>query len=439
MPNQTDLLHPTAAPTKRAIAVGVVLPDSNEDEARASLSELVKLLEGLGILVVAEVFQKRPTPGVLGSGKIEEMRELLGHRPALEDDESEPEPSELHADLVAIDTEVRPGDAHSLEKRLGVEVMDRTGVILEVFQQRAHTQAAKLEIEIARLLYNAPRQRDDDSLEGRVGGGGRGGRGHTNAELAKQALRERVAKLRRDLEAVQRANASRRARRAMLPTAALIGYTNAGKSSWMRALTGSEVLVEDKLFATLGTTVRVMQPKTSPRTLVSDTVGFVRNLPHGLVASFKATLDEARDADLLLIVADASDPQMYAHLEVTREVLGEIEADQLPSVLVLNKLDLVDAERRAELAAEFPEALLVSSRRSEDVTRLRQAVLEFFDGQMIDLDLVVPYSALGLLPQIHEQARVVEERYGEGGAELAVRALPVVAGQLRSLVGGVAP
>lgn len=404
--------------------LGLQTPDDTESALRVSLEELAQLVGGLGIEVVERVVHKRHPSSVLGAGKLADLCELVGAK--TDDPEQEP-----HADLVIVDAELRPGEAHQLGASLGVQLLDRPGVILEVFERRAKSREAKLEIEIARAIYQTPRVRADSADDGRVGGGGRGGRGNTNVELAKQALRERIAELREELVALQRTSAARRERRMEVPTVALVGYTNAGKSSWMRALTGSEVLVEDKLFATLGTTVRALWPKSSPRVLVSDTVGFIRNLPHSLVASFRATLDEARHAGLLAIVADASDPEMRAHLEVTREVLSEIGASELPWLLVLNKIDRIAEEERASLRDEFPDALLLSSRDPLDVQRLREAVLKFFDEQMVEFELEVPYARLGMLPLVHEKASVLEETYTGSGAELRLRASPALASQLR--------
>ena len=212
---------------------------------------------------------------------------------------------------------------------------------------------------------------------------------------------------------------------------ALVGYTNAGKSSLMRALTGSQVLVEDKLFATLDTTVRILQPETRPRILVSDTVGFIKQLPHDLVASFRSTLAEALEASLLLFVVDASDPTYEAQLEVSRSVLREIGADAVPSRLVLNKLDRVDAAGRAALAEKHPDAILLSAHAPDDVSALRDTIIAFFETTMVEDVLVLPYAKQGLLGDIYENTRVLSEDYDETGRVLKVRSLPGVITRLR--------
>jgi GTPase len=201
-----------------------------------------------------------------------------------------------------------------------------------------------------------------------------------------------------------------------------VGYTNAGKSSLMRALTGSEVLVEDKLFATLDTTVRALQPETVPRILISDTVGFIKKLPHDLVASFRSTLDEALNASLLLFTVDASDPNFRSQWEVTRTVLAEIGADQTPSLLVLNKVDQLDSEQIEALTQEFPSAIFISTRNRDDIKRMRELILGHFEINMIDKSILIPYTQGKILGMIRERARVLEEKHEDEGTIVTIRA-----------------
>jgi GTP-binding protein HflX len=216
----------------------------------------------------------------------------------------------------------------------------------------------------------------------------------------------------------------------------LVGYTNAGKSSLMRALTGSEVLVADQLFATLDTTVRTLKPETKPRILVSDTVGFIKQLPHDLVASFRSTLDEALEASLLLFVVDASDPTYGAQLEVSRTVLREIGADVVPSLLLLNKIDRVDAAERAALIEKHPDAILLSSKTPDDVAALRQTIIAFFEAKMEDAELVLPYAKQGLLGEIYENTRVLTEDFDADGRVMKVRGLPSAITRLQRALAG---
>lgn len=387
-------------------------PDGGADP---SVRELEKLLEGLGVQTVAHASQRqRGGERFPGTGKLQEITTTLT------------ELREVHgADvLLAVDAEVSPGQLRFLEKATDCEVIDRTGVVLRIFEERARSTIANLEIEIARLEYEAPRVRDTQASDDRQGGGGRGERGHTNVELEKRRIRERLITLRRELENhVAREDRQRAERKDML-SAALVGYTNAGKSALMTVLTGGEVLVEDKLFATLGATVRALAPAVAPPVLISDTVGFIRNLPHSLVASFRSTLAEAREASLLLHVIDAADPEFREQIRTTHEGLEAVGAGDLRVLKIFNKIDRVPAERRSELAREFPDALLISAIDPADVARLREAIAEAFEADLVSGQLQVPFAKGHLLPGIRERARILEEVHTAEGVILTVRALP---------------
>jgi GTPase len=321
----------------------------------------------------------------------------------------------------------------NLERATGAEVLDRTGVIVEIFHRHAKSREAKLEVELARLAYMAPRLREVGGGTERIGGRGAG---ESAVELDRRKIRDRQARVREELAAILEEGNARRAQRRDQRRVALIGYTNAGKSSLMRALTKSEVLVADKLFATLDTTVRVLHPETKPRILVSDTVGFIKKLPHALVASFRSTLDEAREASLLLFVADASDPAFRSHLEVTRSVLGEIGAGDAPSRLLLNKVDRLPPAAREALAAEYPDAILLSAKSPGDVAALHAHIREFFEAAMEEAELHIPYAKQHLVREVHVAARVVSEAYDEEGARLRVLAPPAELARLRSVIAG---
>ncbi|MFO0659341.1 MAG: GTPase HflX [Polyangiaceae bacterium] len=258
------------------------------------------------------------------------------------------------------------------------------------------------------------------------------GAGESALEIDRRKIRDRIAELREQLEAIQKEQSNRRAHRREARTVALVGYTNAGKSSWMRALTGSSVLVADKLFATLDTTVRALHPEVKPRVLVSDTVGFIKKLPHDLVASFRSTLDEALEATLLLHLVDGSDPTWRSELQVTRDVLAEIGADRVDTTLVFNKADQIDEAEQKLLRREFPGSLVVSSRNPDDVARLRQYIIDFFDQRMVDAEILVPYSQQKLVSELHEQAHVIKEDYREDGVLVQFRAEPATAEKLKS-------
>jgi GTP-binding protein HflX len=453
----------TAPPRPRAVLLGVQLPGVTDEEFASSLAELGRLAKTLGLDVVGRVTQRRgrlATGAVVGEGKLQDLAKFTGgtgvvptgvpaHRrketeveaeardadDEAEDDAASPDavPEGERASVVLIDHDVTPSQARNLERATGAEVLDRTAVILAIFQRHARSREARLQVEIARLNYMAPRLRESGGGKDRQGGGiGGRGAGESSIELDRRKLRDRVAELRAELASIERDSSTRRKRREQQNTVALVGYTNAGKSSWMRQLTGSGVLVQDKLFATLDTTVRALQPETVPRVLVSDTVGFIKKLPHDLVASFRSTLDEARDADLLIHLVDASDPAFVAQLEVTRDVLREIDATEAPRLLVLNKVDKIDAATRERLAAEWPDAVQLSAKDEGDVAKLRQRIIAFFERDMVEEDLVVPYAKQRVVGEAHSSCRVVAETHDEHGTRLRLRARPEVIAKLRA-------
>jgi GTP-binding protein HflX len=448
----------------RAVLVGVQLPGVSEADFESSLRELARLAKTLGLTVVGRVTQRRARlapAAVLGAGKLRELARWTGGtgvvpvgppgRRARADEEDEagdaekPEtpsaaedaaPTE-RASAVLLDLDSTPSQARNLERATGVEVLDRTAVILAIFQRHARSREARLQVEIARLGYLAPRLRETGGGRDRQGGGiGGRGAGESHLELDRRKLRDRMAELRAELAAIEREAGTRRRRRGEQATVALVGYTNAGKSSWMRALTGSGVLVRDELFATLDTTVRALHPESVPRILVSDTVGFIKKLPHGLVASFRSTLDEARSGDFLVHLADAADPAFPAQIEVSRQVLAEIGASEGPRLLVLNKIDRVDAATRERLAREWPDALLLSVRDPADVARLREHILAFFERDMVEAEILVPYARQRVVGEAHAACRVLSEQHEETGTRLLVRGRPDVVARLRGGAGG---
>ncbi len=421
-----------------AVVAAVQLPSVTDLEFESSLTELRELAKTLGYEVVRTFVQKRSgfdMTAYLGAGKREEMRIFVNN----ESEESEgtvPSPDHLEIDTILVDHEISPSQARNLEKEVGCEVMDRTMVILEIFHRNARSRAARAQVEIARLGYMAPRLREAAKLAGpqgrqRSGVGGRGG-GESHTELDRRKIRDQIAELQQEITAMDVERKTQRARRQErqgFAGVALVGYTNAGKSTLMRALTGSEVLVANKLFATLDTTVRALQPESVPRVLVSDTVGFIKNLPHGLVASFKSTLDEALDASLLLHVIDASDPGFERQIEVTDEVLEEIGASTLPRMRIFNKIDHVgDATAQSELEAalriKYPSCVVMSARRPEDIANLRHVIITFFQQDMIEAELFLPWSSQQLRGEIYSNCQVLEERSDNDGATFRVRGQP---------------
>jgi GTP-binding protein HflX len=422
---------------RRAIVAAVQLPSVTDLEFEASLAELRELAKTLGYDVVKTFVQKRngfDIRAYLGTGKREEIQAYVN-------DEAE----EIEALLV--DHEISPSQARNLELAVGCEVMDRTMVILEIFHRNARSRAARAQVEIARLGYMAPRLREAAKLAGsqgrqRSGEGGRGA-GESQTELDRRKIRDRIAELQLEIVAMNAERKTQRARRQEhkgLAAVALVGYTNAGKSTLMRALTGSEVLVANKLFATLDTTVRALYPESVPRILVSDTVGFIKNLPHGLVASFKSTLDEALDAALLLHVIDASDPGFERQLEVTDDVLKEIGADVVPRIRVFNKIDhagdaAAQAECEAALKAKYPDCVVMSARRPEDVAKMHQKIVAFFQQNLMETEIFLPWSAQQLRGEIYANCQVLQERSDDEGAFFMVRSEADVIKKIRQQLG----
>ncbi len=445
---------PTEAPRPRAVLVGVQLSGVTDAEQRSSLKELKRLCETLGFEVVGEVTQKRKGLGaatLLGEGKLVELAAWTGGTgvvpkgPPGEKDETEPldlaarraPTGEPRATVVVIDHELSPRQLRNIQGATSAaEVLDRTGVIIEIFHRHASSRPARLQVEIARLTYVAPRLRETGGGERQRGGIGLRGAGESAVELDRRKIRDRISELKAELAAIEDESKTRRARRQEALRVALVGYTNAGKSSLMRALTGSHVLVADKLFATLDTTVRALWPESRPRILVSDTVGFIKKLPHDLVASFRSTLDEALEASLLLQIVDAADPGFRAQMQVTREVLQEIGAGDVPWILVLNKIDKVAQTEREELLKEFPAALLVSAKDPADVRRVRDTIIGAFEANMTEVDLVVPYDAGSAIGEVHK-VHVISESYEEDGVHYRVRASESAIERIRAMQRGI--
>lgn len=432
-----------------AVVAAVQLPSVSDAEFEASLCELRELAKTLGYTVVKTFVQKRAgfdMTAYLGAGKRQEIHGYVNHE--LNSMESEFDKAfvnvdDLEINTLLVDHEISPSQARNLELEVGCMVMDRTMVILEIFHRNARSRAARAQVEIARLGYMAPRMREAAKLAGsqgrqRSGEGGRGA-GESQTELDRRKIRDRIAELQQEIVAMDAERKTQRARRQErqgLAGVALVGYTNAGKSTLMRALTGSEVLVANKLFATLDTTVRALYPESVPRVLVSDTVGFIKNLPHGLVASFKSTLDEALDASLLLHVIDASDPGFERQLEVTDKVLEEIGANVVPRIRVFNKIDHVgdeaaQAEREANLRARYPDCVVMSARRPDDVAKLHQIIVAIFQQDLVEEEIFLPWTAQQLRGTIYASCQVLAERSDGDGAFFQIRGEPSAIKSLR--------
>jgi len=436
------------ASLNHALLISICTPDFKGDEATESLAELARLVTTLGFKVVGTQSQKQSSTkrvNVLGLGKLAEIAHLTGNKGQVEDFEEVEELSSNElielaeipsdnlpfgcADVVVFDCDLSPSQLRNVENQLGVEVFDRTGIIIEIFSRHARTKTARLQVEIARLNYVAPRLRESScgDKERQMGKGA----GETTLELNRRKVRDQLAELKRELVSVQNEMKGRRTKRSELFCVALVGYTNAGKSSMMRAITGSDVEGENKLFATLDTTVRALFPITQPRILVSDTVGFIKKLPHDLVASFHSTLAEAHDASLLLYVVDASDPSFRSQLAVVHEVLAEVGVEDSKKLLVLNKSDQLAPEQQQALMAEFPDAMMTSTRNPADVSKLHQYIVGVAQNEMIEEEVIIPYTAKGIIGEIRSSMSVTKEDYEFSHIKLTVRSNAIELARLK--------
>src|SRR5829696_9906382 len=383
---------------QRALCLGVVRRSHGDSDP---LAELKELLRTAGVANVEEVVQVRARPDpdrYVGRGKLAEVKAEIAR---------------ANANLVACDDELVPRQERNLEQALGVPVIDRTAVILDIFADHAHSAEGKLQVELAQLEYNMARMRGlwthlERLGAGRIAGGiGTRGPGESQIETDRRLARDRISALRRRLRATKATRATMRAERdrAGLPSVALAGYTNAGKSTLLNALTGSEVGVRDRLFHTLDPTTRSFEI-SGRQYLMTDTVGFIRKLPHQLVDAFSATLEEAMGAELVLHVADASVPEGELHemLGAVDEVLAEIGAAERPRLLALNKVDLVAAERKRELTFRFLEAVQVSAATGDGLDGLREAIEARLLAMLRPMELLVPYAEGGSLSELHELA-----------------------------------
>ncbi|MBB5959951.1 GTP-binding protein HflX [Saccharothrix tamanrassetensis] len=417
---------------ERVVLVGVWTEGTAAD-SEASLAELALLAETAGSEVLEGLVQRRDRPDpatYIGSGKVTELRDIV---------------ISTGADTVICDGELSPGQLRQLEEKLKVKVVDRTALILDIFAQHASSKEGKAQVELAQLQYLLPRLRGwGESLSrqagGRAGGGNGGvglrGPGETKLETDRRRIRARISKLRRQIAAMSVIRDTKRGARIAnaVPNVAIAGYTNAGKSSLLNALTGAGVLVEDALFATLDPTTRRSQtPDGLPYTL-TDTVGFVRHLPHQLVEAFRSTLEEVADADLLVHVVDGSDGMPEKQVTAVREVISEISErrdDPMPlELLVVNKIDAVGELGMARLRHLFPTAVFVSARTGEGITELRERIATLIPHPEVVVDALVPYARGEIVARVYREGEILKERHTEEGTELSARVRPDLAGVL---------
>jgi GTP-binding protein HflX len=397
------------------VLVGVAFPPTPLGEAEASLDELAALADTAGADEAERVLQRRDEPDpatFVGKGKAEELRELS---------------ESVDADTVIFDDELTPAQSRNLEKILGRTAIDRTALILDIFAQHAHTQEGKAQVELAQLRYRLPRLRGrGKALSQQAGGIGTRGPGETQLEVDRRRLLRRATKLEAELrELAQNRRTQRKARtRSRLSTVALVGYTNAGKSTLLNRLTDAGVLVEDRLFATVDPTTRRLHLPGGEPVLVTDTVGFVRKLPHQLVEAFRSTLDEVVEADLLVHVVDVSSPDPEAQIAAVRAVLTDIGAGRVPELLAFNKADLLeppDKRRLERLRQRHPGSVVLSAGTGEGVDDLVTAVGDRLRALFSVVELVVPYDRGDVVAAVHRHGEVLDEEHGPDATRVRAR------------------
>ncbi len=408
---------------ERVVLVGV-WTDGSAAQADASMAELAALAETAGSQVLDALIQRRDKPDpatYIGSGKADELRSVvLGNG----------------ADTVICDGELTPAQLNALEKVVKVKVIDRTALILDIFAQHATSREGKAQVSLAQMEYMLPRLRGwGESMSrqagGRAGGAGGGvgtrGPGETKIETDRRRIRERMAKLRREIKEMKTARDTKRSRRTAsgIPAVAIVGYTNAGKSSLMNGLTGAGLLVQDALFATLDPTTRRSALDDGREVVFTDTVGFVRHLPTQLVEAFRSTLEEVTGADLLLHVVDGSDALPDQQIKAVREVIADVLREQgqsaPPELLVVNKIDAVDPTALAQLRAQLPGAVFVSARTGHGIDRLRARLAEILGGLDVEVSVLLPYTRGDLLARIHSDGRIISSSHEEGGTRVRAR------------------
>ncbi len=410
---------------ERIILVAVTLSDRTDDETQESLDELAQLIDTAGADEVARITQRRDSPDsayYIGKGKAEELKELC---------------LALDSDTVVFDNELSPGQQFNLEKLLGRTALDRTAVILDIFAQNAHTLEGKAQVELALLRYRLPRIRRGAKagLSQQAGGIGTRGPGETKLEVDRRRIGERISRLDRELDNLQKTRQEQRKsrERSGLGSVAIVGYTNAGKSSLLNRLTSAGVLVENRLFATLDPTTRRLALPGGEPVLLSDTVGFVRRLPHGLIEAFKSTLEVAVNSDLLVHVVDASAVDPNGQIAAVREVLAEIGADKVPELLVINKSDL-DPDEAKRLVYEHQGSVSFSAMTGEGLNDLLLAIGDRMRALTTVIELLIPYDRGDIVATVHREGEVVSTANEDNGMRVRARLADASAGRLSEFV-----
>lgn len=397
---------------ERALLVGLYGPNTVRLEAEEYLQELERLTATAGGITVKKVLQNRTKPDpryYIGKGKLHEINRMVGHR---------------EIDTIIFDDDLSPTQVRNVEQETNAKVLDRSGLILDIFASRAKTAAAKTQVELAQLQYLLPRlTRFWTHLSRQKGGIGTKGPGETQIETDRRLIDKRIDKLQDKLEKLEKQRKTQRKRRSKMTRISLVGYTNAGKSTLMNAITETELLAEDRLFATLDSTVRSHE-FNNKKVLISDTVGFIRKLPHNLIESFKSTLDEVRESDILLHVIDASSLMMKENIKVVRETLEELGVTDSRTLMVFNKVDKLSPEELRGLKKEYPESAFVSASRGIGLNRLEDQITDLIEKDHIQKTLQIPMSKYKAVAFIHEVANIEKESYINNSVEVTFSISP---------------
>ena len=398
----------------RAFLVGVKLKDELQSDAESSLEELKRLAETAGMDVLAEIIQPRETPDpayFIGRGKLEELEAIV---------------SELKVEAIIFDNDLTPAQTRNLEKSLDIVVVDRTSLILQIFAQRAQTRAAKLQVDLAQLQYALPRLTRMWTHLSRLGTGAGGtagvgagraggvvrGPGETQLQIDRRLILSQISRVKKALQKVEKRRRVQRKQRQEMINVSLVGYTNAGKSTLFNALTSENRLAEDKLFATLDPTTRLLDLPDNQHVLLSDTVGFLKKLPHHLVAAFKATLEEVAEAELLLHVVDVSHPEAESQIDAVDEVLKELGAFEQPTLMLFNKIDLLEEEGHIQLfRSKYPDSLAISAQNGAGLEPLKELLAERFSTQSVDVSLALSYQDGKALDYLYKHGEVFDTDY----------------------------
>lgn len=409
--NSNNKLYETSEKVEKALAIAVVRKGADKDKVFDYLDELEELADTAGAQVVEKIYQELAKPNsstAIGSGKVEEIKQII---------------EESDIQIIIFDDDLTPAQLRNLEEEWKIKVIDRSGLILDIFAKHARTLEAKTQVELAQLQYLLPRlTRMWTHLSRQFGGIRTKGPGETQIETDRRLIKIKIAKLKEDLDNIENHKIQQKKNRTNIPKFALVGYTNAGKSTLMNVLSESNVYVENKLFATLDTTTRAFQLPNNQKAVISDTVGFIRKLPHHLVASFRSTLMEAADADVIIHVADISHKMYKDQIKIVNETLESLNIVDKPIILALNKIDKIkDKDYLHYLSNEYPDSILISAKKIHNITALLDLIQKKYDSNIKKINILLPYEKMDLISQLYDLSEIIEKKDLDAGIKMQVK------------------